>query len=321
MTSNNYFNYEGCYRRPTVPSDTEEFETNLRDKFSQTSVSSVKDCENLALKNNSDFFLINDITSALNSTNTNCYIPKITNTNQSLYGDDSLITKSKELFNSLFFKNKYYIKQSQTPPLSSDLMYNQNRTNKLCFKYSADEQIYTHKNYYAYYTKPILNEKNIALMGTIDSPDFYKNNLAQLKSYEELLKIDNVKFEDSGPLTNAFKNFICNPNTANERLLDTQIYALNLKYENLYNSLNTITKDLSSISYLNSFDDETIRGLNLNINIKSKELSSLLASGGANNGRLDDTTLLTQFKIVENSILLLLIVGAIFYFTKKKNSV
>ena len=200
-------------------------------------------------------------------------------------------------------------------------MYNKNRTDKLCFKYSVDNQIYTHKDYYAYYTKPILNENNISLMSSIDSPDFYKSDLVQLKSYEELLKIDNVKFQDSGPLTNAFKNFICNPNSTNERLLDTQIYALNLKYENLYNSLDTITKDLSSISYLNSFDDETIRGLNLNINIKSKELSSLLSSGGANNGRLDDTTLLTQFKIVENSILLLLIIGAVFYFTKNKKSV
>ena len=320
MTSNNYFNYEGCYKQPTVTSNN-EFEKNLRDNFHQTSVPSVKDCENQALKNNSDFFLINDITSALNNSNTNCYIPKTNNTNQSLYGDDSLIAKSKELFNSLFFKNNYYIKQTQPIDTCNNLMYNKNRTDKLCFKYSVDNQIYTHKDYYAYYTKPILNENNISLMSSIDSPDFYKSDLVQLKSYEELLKIDNVKFQDSGPLTNAFKNFICNPNSTNERLLDTQIYALNLKYENLYNSLDTITKDLSSISYLNSFDDETIRGLNLNINIKSKELSSLLSSGGANNGRLDDTTLLTQFKIVENSILLLLIIGAVFYFTKNKKPV
>ena len=92
MTSNNYFNYEGCYKQPTVTSNN-EFEKNLRDNFHQTSVPSVKDCENQALKNNSDFFLINDITSALNNSNTNCYIPKTNNTNQSLYGDDSLIQR------------------------------------------------------------------------------------------------------------------------------------------------------------------------------------------------------------------------------------
>ena len=89
------------------------------------------------------------------------------------------------------------------------------------------------------------------------------------------------------------------------------------KKQKLKTAINDISQDLSSISYLNSFDDETIRSLNLNIANKSRELKSLFGSGGANNGRLDDRTLLTQFKIVENSILLLLIVCVIFYFTKK----
>ena len=103
--------------------------------------------------------------------------------------------------------------------------------------------------------------------------------------------------------------------------MDAQILILNNKYENFNISLDDISRDLSAISYLNSFDDETLKALNLNIISKSKELSSLLGSGGANSGRLDDTTLLTQFKIVENSILLLVIISAIFFFTKKKKSI
>ena len=63
-------------------------------------------------------------------------------------------------------------------------------------------------------------------------------------------------------------------------------------------------------------DDETIIALNVRISNRTKELNNLLGYGGANNGRLDDTTFLTQFKIVENSILLLIIITAVFFYTK-----
>ena len=68
---------------------------------------------------------------------------------------------------------------------------------------------------------------------------------------------------------------------------------------NLFNSLDTISAYLSNISYLNSFDNDTIKALNNEINTKTNEVNSLLGFGGANNGRLGDTTFLTQFKIVE----------------------
>lgn len=330
MNINNYFNYDGCYKRPatSIISDI-SFQTNLRDNYYQTTVSSVKECATQSLKNNSEFFLINDINSTLNKTNTNCYIPKMDNTNQSLFGNNSIISRSKQLFDNLFYNNSNsvpYIKQDttiNTMDICNTLMFNVNRTlaNQRCFKYSLDNQVYTPSNYYAYYKKPILNTNNISVMNSIDSPDYYKSKLVSLKSYEELLRIDSNNINNSGPLTYSFKSYICNPNINNERLLDAQIYILNQNYENYNESLDAITNDLSSISYLNSFDDDTLKALNLNILSKSRELNSLLGSGGANNGRLDDTTLLTQFKIVENSILLLLIISAIFYFTKNKKSI
>lgn len=311
MNVNNFFSNDGCYSKQTSYSDV-SFQTNLRDNFYQTTVSSVKDCEIQSLRNNSEFFLINDINNTLNNITTNCYIPRINNTNSSLYGDNSIINRSKQLFDSLLLTNRQPVIDS-----CDNLLFNNNSTNKKCFKYSVDNQIYTPANYYAYYKKPILNESNIALMGQLDSPEFYKNTLAGLKSYEDLLKINSNNFLDSGPLTNAFTNYVCNPTQSNERLLDAQIFSLNKKYENLYTSLDLIARDLSAISYLNSFDDDTIKAINLNIASKSKELNGLLSSGGANNGKLDDTTLLTQFKIVENSILLLFIIGIIVYLSKK----
>jgi len=331
MSSNNYFNYDGCYQKPptSIISDA-SFLIHLRNNYYKSSVKSVKECETQSLRNNSDFFLINDINSTLNNTTTNCYIPKIDNTNQSLFGSDSIIAKTQQLFDDLFntkITSAPYITQSETPDPCNNLMYNKDRTNKLCFKYTIDNQYYTPNNYYAYYKKPILNEKNIKMARDLIHPEAYKRKLTDttkatgLKYYERLLKIDNSNFEDSGPLVNSFKNYVCGPTTNNEALLDIQITSLRQEYEKFYNSLDAIKTDLSSVSYLNSFDDETLKALNLNIANKTQELKSILGSGGANNGKLDDTTLLTQFKIVENSILLLLIVSVIFYFTKNKKPI
>jgi len=337
MNSNNYFIYDGCYKKPppTTISDI-SFLTHLTNNFYKSSVKSVKECETQSLRNNSDFFLINDINSTLNNTTTNCYIPKIDNTNQSLFGSNSLIVKTQQLFDDLFntkITGAPYITQTGTPDICNTLMYNKNRTlanpsiNERCFKYTLDNQYYTPSNYYAYYKKPILNEKNIKMAKDLGRPENYRIILTDrtketgLKYYEELLKIDNIRFENNGALVDSFKTFICKPfNNNNESALDTQINNLKLEYEKFYNNLDAIQRDLSSISYLNSFDDDTIKALNLNIATKTQELNSMLGSGGANNGRLDDTTLLTQFKIVENSILLLLIISAIFYFSKNKKS-
>ena len=329
MNSNNYFTYDGCYRKPSNITDL-SFQTHLRNNFYKSSVSSVKECETQSLRNNSDFFLINDINSTLNNTTTNCYIPKIDNTNQSLFGTGSLIAKAQQLFDDLFKTNitgAPYIIQTGNIDICNTLMYNKNRSAEQCFKYSLDNQYYTPSNQYAYYKKPILNENNIKLAKDLIHPENYRRKLTDrtkaigLKYYEELLKIDYTNFQNSGPLVNSFKAFVCNPSDNNEDSLDTQINNLTLEYEKFYTSLDAIQFDLSNISYLNSFDDDTIKALNLNIASKTQELNSMLGSGGANNGRLDDTTLLTQFKIVENSILLLLIVCAIFYFIKNKKSI
>lgn len=326
MNADNYFDYDGCFAKPAITND-DAFQLKLRNDFYRTSVSSVKDCEIIALRNDKTFFLINDISRSLNKTITNCYISKTDNTTNTLFGSDTVIAKSKQLFDRLFFNivGAPYNKQEEPNPVDicNTLMFNQNKldANQKCFKYTLDNQVYTPKKYFAYYKKPIINESNIALATTVNPPTHYINKKQELKSYEDLLKIDNVNFNDSGALTNTFKNFICDPNASNESLLDNQIANLNQKYDIMFANLDAITSDLSSISYLNSFNDDTLRAINSNIAKKSKELNSLYGSGGANNGRLDDTTLLTQFKIVENSILLLIIIGVIFLFTKKNKAI
>uniref|UniRef100_A0A6C0H4R1 Uncharacterized protein n=1 Tax=viral metagenome TaxID=1070528 RepID=A0A6C0H4R1_9ZZZZ len=335
MTSNNYFTFDKCYSKPTAVSEA-SFNRILANDFYHSTVSSVRDCEIQSIRTNSEFFLINDISSTLNNNiYTNCYIPKVDNNtnNTSIFGNDTTIQRALQLFDSLFNNGSTTNPPYSTQPMPiadscNNLLFNLNKpfNQQVCFKYVIDEQIYTPKSKYAYYRRPLLTSDNINIMRNMTDPSTYTDSttLAQLTQFEELLKFDTTDptytstNSGHGALTRSFKNYICTPTPENLRLLNVEITALNTNYNNLFTKLDDIKTDLSSINYLNSFDNNTLRAINLNIITKSKELNNLLTSGGANNGRLDDSTLLTQFKIIENIILVLLIIYFIFYFTKKK---
>jgi hypothetical protein len=335
MTSNNYFTFDKCYSKPTTLSDI-AFNRILANDFYHSTVSSVRDCEIQSIRTNSEFFLINDISSTLNNNiYTNCYIPKVDNNtnNTSIFGNTTTIQRALQLFNSLFNNGSTTNPPYSTQPMPiadscNNLLFNLNKpfNQQVCFKYLIDEQIYTPKSKYAYYRRPLLTMDNINIMRNMRDSTYYTAPaiLTQLKQFEELLKFDTTDptytrtNSGHGALTRSFKNYICTPTPETLTLLNEQITALNTNYNRLFTKLNEIKTDLSSINYLNSFDDNTLRAINLNIITKSKELNNLLTSDGANNGRLDDSTLLTQFKIIENIILVLLIIYFIFYFTKKK---
>jgi hypothetical protein len=325
---NNYFTFDACYRKPSSITDS-SFERHLTNNFYKSSVSSVEECQTQSLNNNSDFFLINDINTSLKNTITNCYIPKISNSNQTLFGSNTERVRGQQfIFDSLFKSDDTiapYIKQETPNPMDicNTLMFNQNKNvaDKRCFRYTLDSQVYTPRKYYAYYKKPILNAENINRLNSIKHPSDYSNNLVTLQSYKNLLRIDTADSTNNGDLVAAFKNYICSNSPSHKTELTTQINNLKQVYNDFSTNLNEIKMDLSSINYINSFDDDALKALNLSIASKKHELNSLLGSGGANNGRLDDTTLLTQFKIVENSILLLLIICAIFFLTKSKKTI
>ena len=326
---NNYFTFDACYRKPDAITDS-SFERHLTNNFYKSSVSSVEECQTQSLRNNSDFFLINDINTSLKNTITNCYIPKISNSNQTLFGSNTERVRGQQfIFDSLFKSDNTiapYIKETPNPTdICNTLMYNINRSradlNQQCFRYTLDSQVYTPRKYYAYYKKPILNAENINRLNSIKHPSDYSNNLVTLQSYKELLRIDEADSTNNGALVAAFEKYICSNSPSDKEKLTTQINNLKQVYNDFSTNLNEIKMDLSSINYINSFDDDALKALNLNIASKKHELNGLLGSGGANNGRLDDTTLLTQFKIVENSILLLLIICAIFFLTKSKKTI
>jgi hypothetical protein len=316
-TNQELFMFDDCYTRPTTILEA-SFNANLLNSYNKFLTPNAYECEKKALRNNSDFFLINDISSIGSANYTNCYLPKSTNT--------GIISNAITLFNSTF-GNPPYTKRPATEVIDScsNFFYNRGANNPdKCFRYTVDNKVYAPKKYYAYYKKPSINEANITRAANLPNPKFYKDKIPDLKSYETLIKFDSERYTPNGNglLVFRFEEYICNPDSTNlntnSELLDLEISNLKIKYKNLYDELTNISSDISSITYLNSFDDETLISLNVEIKKKTKELNSLLSLGGANNGRLSDTTLLTQFKIVESSVLLLIIISALFFYNKMR---
>jgi len=321
--NNNFYQFDGCYSRPSAAN----FDASLNSKFNKSTVLSVAECQAEALRKNANFFLMNDISfasgtlsSISNEFMSNCYVPiKLTSNLGSIVSADTMV----ELFNSLFGTTpRINVSDTCNNILFRRFPLGVPQSQK-CFKYTLDDQVYAPKTQYAYYKKPVLNESNLRVMSSLQSrPTSSYNNptkLNQLQSYKELLYINETNIETSGPLYITFKNFICNPTRANEELFDIQLANLKLKYTNLINHLNDISIDLSNINFLKRDDNNTIMALNTRIADKKQELSNLMGSGGANNGRLHDNVFLTQFKIVENGILLIIIIIACFVYYKTRN--
>jgi hypothetical protein len=315
----NFYEFDGCYSKPVATT----FDASLNEQFYNSQVLTVAQCQAEAMRKNAPFFLMNDIsftgTTSTNN-NSNCYVPKSASSNLGSIVSETAMT---QLFSSLFgstakisvndtCNNMLFRRTPLSPP-----------TSQKCFKYTLDEQVYAPKNKYAYYIKPILSDANLRLATSIQTrPTSYYNDpakLTQLASYKELLYINESNLQSSGPIYNTFKKFVCDPTQENERLFDIQLISLKAKYNDLISHLDNITIDLSNINYLKTSDNNTIRALNTKIASKKQDLTNLLGSGGANNGRLSDNVFLTQFKIIENSILLLIIIIACFMYYKTRN--
>jgi len=310
-TNQELFMFDDCYTRPTSILEA-SFNATLINSYNKFLTPNAYECEKKALRNNSDFFIINDISLIGSAKYTNCYLPKSTN--------NGIISNALNIFDSTF-GDPPYTKRPATEVIDScsNFLYNSgaNNPNK-CFRYTVDNKVYAPKKYYAYYKKPLFNRTNITRATDLPNPQVYKDKIPLLKNYEALIKFDSTRYTatGNGPLVFSFERYICNPEETNSALLDADIRSLKLKYSNLYNDLHSISTDISYITYLNGFDDETLISLNVEIKKKTKELNSLLSLGGANNGRLSDTTFLTQFKIVESSVLLLIIISALFFYNK-----
>ena len=143
MSDNNYYyTNDDCYIKQITTTFTDaSFDDYLARNYYHYTVARVKDCENKALRNNSEFFLINDISTSLNNTYTNCYIPKLDNNNNdtSIFGNNTVIQRARDLFDGLFKPPEMpsYNIQTENIDTCNNLMYNLNKTEneRNCFKY------------------------------------------------------------------------------------------------------------------------------------------------------------------------------------------
>ena len=142
--NNDFYTFDGCYLKPSSTTNI-DFDENLNKNFYNQTAASVKECEKIALKNNSEFFLVNDLSiNSIGNNTINCFFPNIENSSKSLIGNNSIIEKSLQFFESLFTKDSGAYKYMQTIDTCNNLLYNNNKsdTNSKCFKYSLDEKIY-----------------------------------------------------------------------------------------------------------------------------------------------------------------------------------
>ena len=311
-----YFTPENkCYESKF---DSGELEKYINDNFytenmniKSSSKSIVDECEKKAISNNKEFFLVTDFTNNSNGSTFNCLIPKVDK-----MCDISNIADLLQPFNNAIknlFKTNKSILFSDTLNIKQNIKIEDiNKTKQIdnCFKINNKHNDLFAKNGYfiLYKTELIKNEEYINSLKNIQSYLEYK------KKYENNF-INNVTFNN---IKTNFVNFICLPNTNNENKLDTEIMNLKNMYAVMFNDLDYISRDISTMSVLTKYETLYLKEIQKNIDKLKKDINSLIGFDGANNGKLLDTRFLKNLTLSESIILILLISFMIFLYRNKK---
>jgi hypothetical protein len=285
----------------------------------------VNDCRKKAIENNKDYFLLSDISSNQepNSDNvykfkTNCLIPKydskcnMSNLDQFLA---PINDKVKELINENSpISNIYEISVTSFNNLNveiNDSIYGDNN----CFKITDISNLFLAKdnNLVLYKIDTILNENDI--VGKLRQVKSYKHYREQLDIY-----FDKTNFEaDLDSLYDSFERYICNPvQRSFSRQFDEKMFNLKDKYNIMFSTLDSISRDISTIHFLTKNDTIILKDIQEKINNKKIQLRNILGLDGAGNGKLNDTNFMKNLKFSETLILFLIIVSLIFIYSKKK---
>lgn len=314
MQITDYFTYENCYEGIQQEASFNEYKESA---FQIYTIDSVEDCQNYALEAKTQFFLISDLCN--NDQTSQCYIPKV-NTNNSCL--DTLENTFKPFFDILHAVVGEF-PRSIVPVESNN---NLTTTNSRCLLHIPSGQYYAPKNKFALYNSSILDQDIVNILRKIKSHDYYNSKLPQLSDYDNLIQqptynSTSESYSGGGTIAYYFKKYTCNPTQENLNNFKNQITILDNKYNGsngIFSSLDEITFDLSSINLLINNDKRFVLEIDKLIELKKNELNALLGSGGANNGRLDDTNYLKNLKFTEIIILGLVLLIAILIYIKKK---
>ena len=307
-----YFTYENCYAGIQTEASFNEYKDSA---FKIYTINNVEECQNYALEAKSKFFLISDLCN--NDSTSQCYIPKVDTNNSCL---DTLENTFKPFFDILHSVLGEFPRNIVSVERNNNLI---SSNNNRCLLHIPSNKFYAPKNKFALYNSSILNQDIVNILKKIKTYDYYNNKLSQISDYNTLIQqpiynSESETYSGGGILAEQFKKYTCIPTNENLNNFKNQILILDGKYDNIFQVLDEITVDLSNINLLINSDKQFILEIDKLIELKQKKLDGLLGSGGANNGRLDDTNYLKNLKFTEIIIVILVLLIAIFIYIKKK---
>ena len=266
----------------------------------------INDCKNKAIESNKDFFLVGDFDK--NTRRYKCLIPK-KSSNCDISNISSFLTPYNEIIDTFLEDSNSTITSINYENNSSELPSDLNG----CFKLensNGNSLLSTTNKYILYKTEFVDNTE-------------YINSLNNVKSYNHYKNIYNNNFSDIEYLLNSFSesfsNYVCNPTDNNNELdFEEKLLSLKEKFNELFSSLDNISRDISTLSVLTNYDTKYLQQLQEQINVKKKDLKTLLTFDGANNGKLKDSKFLKNMLLSEVIIVILLVVLAIFLYKNNR---
>ena len=293
------------------------------------------ECKEKALMNNKQYLLIKDFSYNEGEFSYYCYTPKDKTTDcQEISANlQDFFNPYNNIINKLFGEpndsNLYDDVDNCNNVLVNLTSYPDFVSEDQCVKYqpsseNSDHIILPNKKHFVIYKTELLDNYKQLNNLTINEYEYY-NNPDNLNEDDDkgILNINefNTTFDDLfEDLSNAMQ-ILCTPNRPTQDVIeaiDGKVNKFGEFYENIFDKLNILAKDISNISFLTKYDTKYIKDLEQIYDLEKKKLKNLFGVDGANNGKLLDTKYMKNLKLNEILIISLLLIFLIFIYSKKK---
>jgi hypothetical protein len=291
------------------------------------------ECKEKALKNNKQYFLINDFSVNNGEFSYQCYTPKDKTTDCQEINFNNFLNPYNTIINRLFGEpndsNFYDDVDNCNNVLVNLTSYPDFVSEDNCVKYQPSSEnsniILPNKKHFVIYKTELLDNYKQLNNLTINEYEYYNNeDYSHPTANRGILNISefNTSFEDLfEDLSNAMQ-ILCTPNnppTQDEiEAIDGKVNKFGEFYEDIFDKLNILAEDISNISFLTKYDTQYIERLDQMHELEKKKLKNLFGVDGANNGKLLDTKYMKNLKLNEILIISLLLIFLIFIYSKKK---
>lgn len=292
-------------------------------------------CKEETLNNNRDYFLVNDFSFSGTTTNGitdgiysyNCYIPKKSSNCELSNNLHYLFEPVNNVINELFGSDTTGDPREVDDICSNDLTdlnnYRNHNNDYSCTKYTigGSKIILPKKHNFILYKKKLVDEEYLRNLD-IQSYEYYDyDHNTGNTGILNVEKLDNSFNELIQNLTSAMMIDICRTNgraPTSFNTIDSAISALDNFYNNIFNNLQDLAKDISNISLLTKSDTLYLKNLEDRLREERKKLKTLFGVDGANNGKFLDVKYMKNLKLNEIIVISLMLIFLIFIISKKK---